>query len=121
MHIPEDDRIGLEVHGLKSHFFGSCADFGVWLAACRDAGQIPLDIRYEYRGAELGKLLRQYLQGYCLACAGGPGDQPVAIDHARLNGGRLCSGSEQDRGGVLAHEFILIQRPGMLNLYLGWC
>src|SRR5690606_31785672 len=82
-----------DVPGRHGHRFGlplqprhqrpSLVDTGRRRSGGSHTGQIALDIGGEYRHAGSGKALGQYLQGDCLAGAGGPGDQTVTVAHAQ--------------------------------------
>ena len=53
------------------------------LPAAAQPGQIPLDVRHEYRHADIRKALRHFLHRHCLAGAGGAGDAAVSIRQRR--------------------------------------
>jgi len=77
--VPEDHREFLIGEVVKADLLGPLVDPVFRLAHDGDAGEVALDVGAEHRHAGIGEALGQHLQRHCLAGAGRPGDNAVAV------------------------------------------
>ena len=65
-----------------------CAILSLLGSGLRQAGQVALDVGHNDRDTGCRELLGKALQRLGLAGAGGPGDQPVPVDHGQRDADR---------------------------------
>src|SRR5262249_43811248 len=64
-----------------------------------DAGEVPFDVRREYRDAGVRKPLGEHLEGYGLASAGCTGDEAVTVGERQREIFRLGALADENRAG----------------------
>ncbi len=92
--VPEARRVGAIGEVVELQLFAPFFELFGRAARLAHAGEIALHVGEKYRYAQAAEAFGQPLQRHGLAGAGGAGDQPMPVRHARVQVNRLARACE---------------------------